>query len=63
RGWAASKEETTTKTAMLAENGITVSEPSDVLRAKLEAVGATMTAEWLERAGDDGKAVIDAFKQ
>ncbi|MEM7496691.1 MAG: TRAP transporter substrate-binding protein [Pseudomonadota bacterium] len=63
RGWAASMEETETKTAALAENGITVSDPSDTLKAKLEDVGATMTAEWLEKAGDEGQAVVDAFKQ
>ncbi|MEM9782195.1 MAG: TRAP transporter substrate-binding protein, partial [Pseudomonadota bacterium] len=47
RGWAASREETTSKTAMLSENGITVSEPSAELTAKLKEVGATMSAEWL----------------
>ncbi|MEL6767353.1 MAG: TRAP transporter substrate-binding protein [Pseudomonadota bacterium] len=62
RGWAASKAETESKTAALAENGITVGEPSDALRAKLEAVGATMTAEWLEKAGDEGQAVVAAFQ-
>ncbi|MEO0959796.1 MAG: TRAP transporter substrate-binding protein [Pseudomonadota bacterium] len=63
RGWAASKAETESKTAALSENGITVSEPSDALRSKLEAVGATMTEEWLEKAGDEGKAVVAAFQQ
>ncbi|MEO1722218.1 MAG: TRAP transporter substrate-binding protein [Pseudomonadota bacterium] len=63
RGWAASKAETESKTAALSENGITVSEPSDALRSKLEAVGATMTEEWLEKAGDEGKAVVAAFRQ
>jgi hypothetical protein len=29
--------------------------------AELEAIGAKMTAEWLEAAGDDGQAILDAY--
>jgi len=25
-------------------------------------VGETMTAEWLESAGEDGKAIVDKYK-
>jgi hypothetical protein len=32
------------------------------LMSDLRAIGETMTAEWLEAAGDDGKAIVDAFK-
>ena len=41
---------------------MTVEGPGDKLRADFEAIGATMTKEWLERAGDEGKAVIDSYK-
>ncbi|MEM6971435.1 MAG: TRAP transporter substrate-binding protein [Pseudomonadota bacterium] len=61
RGWEASKAETTSKTQALADNGITVAQPSAALKAKLEEVGATMSAEWLERAGAEGEAVLEAF--
>lgn len=62
RGWAASMIETDEKTKGLADNGIVVSEPSDALRTALQEVGATMTEEWLANAGEDGKAVVEAFR-
>ena len=45
----------------LRENGMIVQRASDELMAGLEEVGATMTQEWLETAGETGQAVIDAF--
>ena len=39
-----------------------VAPAGDELRAGLEEIGATMTAEWLENAGEQGQAVIDAFQ-
>ena len=35
----------------------------DQLRADFMTIGDTMTREWLERAGESGKAVIDAYKK
>jgi TRAP-type C4-dicarboxylate transport system substrate-binding protein len=46
----------------LADNGMTVSAPGDQLKSDLAALGATMTEEWIKAAGDDGKAIIDAYK-
>ncbi|MGD9863842.1 MAG: TRAP transporter substrate-binding protein [Pseudodonghicola sp.] len=46
----------------LADNGMTVAAPSETLAADLAGIGATMTAEWLEATGADGKAIIDAYK-
>ena len=46
----------------LRDGGMTVAPPSDQLKAELQEIGATMTAEWLEAAGDQGAAIIDAFK-
>lgn len=46
----------------LAKNGMTTGPVSDALAAELRAIGETMTAEWLEAAGDQGKAIVDAFK-
>lgn len=63
RGWEASKTETTEKTEGLAENGIVVGPPSDALREALVAIGQTMTEEWLAKAGDDGAAVVAAFRE
>jgi TRAP-type C4-dicarboxylate transport system substrate-binding protein len=46
----------------LAENGMTVGTPSDQLKSDLQGFGATMTDEWISQAGDEGKAIVDAFK-
>ena len=39
-----------------------VTGPSDQLRADFMSIGDTMTTEWLERAGEAGKSVVDAYK-
>ena len=48
--------------AQLAANGMKVQTAGDQLRGDLEGIGATMTEEWLSNAGDDGKAIVDAFR-
>ncbi|MCG7199437.1 TRAP transporter substrate-binding protein [Marinobacter pelagius] len=62
RGWEASKAETDAKIEIMENNGIVVSEPSEALVERLQEVGATMEQEWLERAGEDGKALIEAYR-
>lgn len=62
RGWAMSEEETGSKTETLAENGMAIVEPSEMLASQLGVVGSTMTDEWLESAGEAGQAVIDAYR-
>ncbi len=46
----------------LADNGMNIVVPESQLAADLAGIGETMTAEWLESAGDDGKAIVDAYK-
>ena len=46
----------------LRAGGMQVGPASDGLKAELREIGATMTAEWLEAAGEEGKAIVDAFK-
>ena len=46
----------------LRAGGMTVGPPSDQLKGELRAIGETMTNEWLKDAGDEGKAIVDAFK-
>lgn len=62
RGWEMSRAETATQIAALAENGMTVVQPSDAMSEALAGVGETMTEEWLARAGDAGAAVIAAYR-
>lgn len=61
-GWAKAEELSNWYKEQLAANGMEISGPSDQLRADFMAIGETMTAEWLEKAGAEGQAVIDSFK-
>ena len=45
----------------LRAGGMTVGPAAEALQAELKEIGAIMAAEWLENAGDDGKAIIDAY--
>ena len=45
----------------LRAGGMTVGPASDKLVGELKDIGETMTAEWLEAAGDQGKAIVDSF--
>jgi TRAP-type C4-dicarboxylate transport system substrate-binding protein len=46
----------------LKAGGMTVGPAGDSLVGELKVIGETMTAEWLEAAGADGKAITDAYK-
>ena len=46
----------------LRDGGMTVGPASDQLVGELKEIGVTMTNEWLEAAGDEGAAIVDAFK-
>lgn len=61
RGWKESREVDARSLATLKEGGMSVEAPSDQLKADLAKVGETVIQEWLEKAGADGKAIIDAF--
>ncbi|NBB83251.1 MAG: C4-dicarboxylate ABC transporter substrate-binding protein [Alphaproteobacteria bacterium] len=61
RGWEMSMAEAEEKKQVLADNGMVVAEPSDALAEGLAEIGETMTAEWLEAAGEDGQAILDAY--
>lgn len=62
RGWEMSRQETEDALAVLRENGIAVSEPSPALAEKLAEVGDTMTEEWVERAGEQGATILEAYE-
>jgi TRAP-type C4-dicarboxylate transport system substrate-binding protein len=57
-----SQTETKEQTQVLADNGITIVDPSDELMSAMRDIGKQMTDEWLESAGDAGEAVIDAYR-
>ena len=61
-GLAKSKELTQFYLDGLKEGGMTVAAPSEELRAGLQEIGATMTDEWLEETGEQGRSIVDAFQ-
>jgi len=62
RGWGYAQEAEKASQSRLAEKGLTIGTvPTDV-RAGLDAIGATMANEWVEKAGDDGRKLIDAMR-
>ena len=63
RGWTASKRVNTETLEKLKANGMSILAPSAQLKADMKKVGDTMLAEWLDKAGPDGKAVVDAFRK
>ena len=45
----------------LKEGGMSVEKASATMVDELKVIGATMTEEWLANAGDEGKAIVDAY--
>ena len=45
----------------LADNGMKVQKAGAELQQGLDEIGKTMSTEWIEAAGDEGKAIIDKF--
>ena len=62
RGWKESRAVDARSIAALKAGGMSVEEPSPQLKADLAKVGDVVVKEWGEKAGADGKAVLDAFK-
>ena len=63
RGWALSQAKNSEYIELLRKNGMNIVAPSDQLRADLKKVGDVMLKEWLEKAGPEGKDLIDAYKK
>jgi TRAP-type transport system periplasmic protein len=63
RGWALSQQKNGEYLDLLRKNGMQILPPSPQLKADMSKVGDTMLKEWLEKAGPEGKAVVDAFKK
>ncbi len=61
--WAAMEDTNKGYNKTMADNGIKVVAPSDKLRADLLAIGKIMSDEWAKSAGEQGAAVIDAYRK
>lgn len=62
RGWEMSAKEADSKTKELAENGVTVYEPSAGLVEGLQGIGGQMLDNWKGSASDSALAILDAYQ-
>ncbi len=63
RGLETSVKKADESKATLKANGMEVVQPTPALRAEFKTLGETMLKEWLEKAGPEGKTIIDAFQK
>jgi TRAP-type C4-dicarboxylate transport system substrate-binding protein len=63
RGWEMSRRVNTESMDKLKGFGVAIHKPSAQLKADMVKVGDTMLKEWLEKAGPEGKAMIDAYRR
>ena len=62
-GWAEAEKLSAGFLETLAKNGMKVQPPSPKLAGEYKELGKKLTAEWLEKAGADGKALVDAYNK
>ena len=63
RGWALSQQKNGEYIELLKKNGMNIVAPPPQLKADMKKVGETMLKEWLDKAGPEGQAVVDAYKK
>ena len=63
RGWIISKAKNTEYIELLKKNGMNIVAPPAQLTTDMKKVGDTMLKEWLEKAGSEGQAIVDAYKK
>jgi TRAP-type transport system periplasmic protein len=63
RGFAASQKANGETLDKLKGGGMQILKPSAALTADMKKVGDTMIKEWLEKAGPEGKQLLDAFNK
>ncbi|MDQ1080037.1 TRAP transporter substrate-binding protein [Pseudoroseomonas cervicalis] len=62
RGWEMSEAEQAAREKILADRGMTVNQPSEALKEGMAKVSETMVQEWLAKAGEDGRKLIEAYR-
>jgi TRAP-type C4-dicarboxylate transport system substrate-binding protein len=62
RGWRWSEEAEAASVKRLAERGMQIGTVTDELRAQLAEINRVMTEEWIQRAGEDGRKLIEQFR-
>jgi TRAP-type C4-dicarboxylate transport system substrate-binding protein len=61
RGWSASRRANAETLDKLRANGMQILPPSPQLKAGLKQVGDTMLKEWLDKAGTEGRQLVDGY--
>ena len=62
RGYEMSEQATRETEATLASRGMQVGPPSQQLLDELSRVGRTMADEWVQRAGEDGRRLLEQYR-
>jgi TRAP-type C4-dicarboxylate transport system substrate-binding protein len=63
RGWQMSGAANDEAIAQLRRLGVNIQPPAPQLKADLQKVGQFMLQEWTERAGAEGKALLEAYRK
>jgi TRAP-type C4-dicarboxylate transport system substrate-binding protein len=63
RGWALSEKKNGEYVDLLKKNGMNIVAPPAQLKADMKKVGDTMLKEWIEKAGPEGQAIVDAYRK
>lgn len=62
RGWQASDTETVNQQNTLAQRGMIIGTPTPALMEGLARIGRTQADEWVAKAGEEGRRLIDAYR-
>ena len=63
RGWRTSQEKNKWYVEQLAANGLKVLPPGELFQGGLRQIGERLTAEWLSKAGTDGRSILDEYQR
>jgi TRAP-type C4-dicarboxylate transport system substrate-binding protein len=63
RGWKMWEDKAGWYLDQLKSHGMKVEQPSPELQAGLKKLGDQLTADWLKKAGPDGKAIVAAYRK
>jgi TRAP-type C4-dicarboxylate transport system substrate-binding protein len=62
RGWRMSEESDAEAIRRMRERGLAIGTVPPEVMASLKQVSATMTEEWVGKAGEDGRKLVDALR-
>jgi TRAP-type C4-dicarboxylate transport system substrate-binding protein len=62
-GWQLSESEAERYDQELQSKGVKVGPPTEKLAAQLRTIGNELVQEWVEKAGPQGKAILDSYKK